>query len=70
MNPKPIAFVTMISHGLTDYSRSLRSELPNVAFLQEIDKSLAAMGSVIAHAGTTSGFYQAFARDNSKRQWL
>ena len=48
---KPIAFVTMISHGLTDYSRSLRSELPNVAFLQEIDKSLAAMRSVIAHAG-------------------
>jgi acetyltransferase len=47
---KPIAFVTMISHGLTDYSRSLRSELPNVAFLQEIDKSLSAMRSVIAHA--------------------
>jgi acetyltransferase len=47
---KPIAFVTMISHGLTDYSRALRSELPNIAFLQEIDKSLAAMRSVIAHA--------------------
>ncbi len=47
---KPIAFVTMISHGMTDYSRSLRSELPNIAFLQEIDKSLAAMRSVIAHA--------------------
>jgi acetyltransferase len=49
---KPIAFITMISHGLTDYSRSLRSELPNVAFLQEVDKSLAAMGSVIAHAAS------------------
>jgi acetyltransferase len=47
---KPIAFVTMISHGLTDYSRNLRSELPNIAFLQEIDKSMAAMRSVIAHA--------------------
>jgi len=47
---KPIAFVTMISHGLTDYSRNLRSELPNIAFLQEIDKSLTAMRSVIAHA--------------------
>jgi acyl-CoA synthetase (NDP forming) len=47
---KPIAFVTMISHGLTDYSRVLRAELPNVAFLQEIDKSLAAMRSVISHA--------------------
>src|SRR5258705_7792482 len=47
---KPIAFVTMISHGLTDYSRALRSQLPNIAFLQDIDKSLTAMGSVIAHA--------------------
>jgi acetyltransferase len=47
---KPIAFVTMISHGMTDYSRALRSGLPNIAFLQEIDKSLAAMRSVIAHA--------------------
>jgi acetate---CoA ligase (ADP-forming) len=50
---KPIAFVTMISHGMTDYSRSLRSELPNVAFLQEIDKSLATIRSVIAHVEGT-----------------
>ena len=48
---KPIAFVTMISHGLTDYSRALRTELPNVAFLQEIEKSLAAVRSVIDYAG-------------------
>jgi acetyltransferase len=47
---KPIAFVTMISHGLTDYSRSLRADLRNVAFLQEIDKSMAAARAVIAHA--------------------
>jgi acetyltransferase len=46
---KPIAFLSMISHGLTDYSRALRVELPHLAFLQEIDKSLAAVGSVIAH---------------------
>ncbi|HEY4265436.1 MAG TPA: acetate--CoA ligase family protein [Micropepsaceae bacterium] len=49
---KPIAFVTMISHGLTDYSRALRVELLNVAFLQEIDKSLAATRSVIGYAAT------------------
>jgi acetyltransferase len=42
----------MISHGLTDYSRTLRSELPNVAFLQEVDKSLAAMRSIIAHTAS------------------
>ena len=47
---KPIAFVTMISHGLTDYSRSLRAGLPNVAFLQEIDKSMSAARSVIDYA--------------------
>jgi acetyltransferase len=47
---KPIAFVTMISHGLTDYSRTLRTELPNLAFLQEIDKSLATARSVIDYA--------------------
>jgi acetyltransferase len=47
---KPIAFVTMISHGLTDYSRSLRTELPNLAFLQEIDKSLATARSVVDYA--------------------
>ena len=51
---KPIAFVTMISHGLTDYSRALRAGLPNVAFLQEIDKSLAAVRSVIDYAGRTA----------------
>ena len=47
---KPVAFVTMISHGLTDYSRTLRADLRNVAFLQEIDKSMAAARAVIAHA--------------------
>ncbi len=47
---KPIAFVTMISHGLTDYSRALRAGLPNVAFLQEIDKSMSAARAVIDYA--------------------
>jgi acyl-CoA synthetase (NDP forming) len=47
---KAIAFVTMISHGLTEYSRTLRAELPNVAFLQEIDKSLATARAVIDYA--------------------
>ena len=47
---KPIAFVTMISHGLTDYSRTLRADLRNVAFLQEIDKSIGTARAVIVHA--------------------
>jgi acyl-CoA synthetase (NDP forming) len=47
---KPIAFVTMISHSLTDYSRNLRAGLRNVAFLQEVDKSLDAVRAVIGYA--------------------
>ena len=47
---KPIAFVTMISHGLNDYARDLRDGLRNVAFLQEADKSLRTVRSVICYA--------------------
>jgi len=47
---KPIAFVTMISHGLTDYARALRAKLPHLAFLQEIDKSLATARAIIDYA--------------------
>lgn len=47
---KPIAFFSMISHGLTDYSRALRAELPNLAFLQETTKALKTVSSLIAFA--------------------
>ena len=47
---KPVAFVTMISHGLTDYARSLRAKLPHLAFLQEIDKSLATSRAITDYA--------------------
>jgi acetyltransferase len=43
---KPIAFVTPISHGQTDYSRALRAKAPHVSFLQEAYKSLRAIASV------------------------
>jgi acetyltransferase len=43
---KPIAFVTPISHGQTDYSRALRAEAPHVSFLQEAYKALRAIASV------------------------
>jgi acyl-CoA synthetase (NDP forming) len=46
---KPIAFFSMISYGLTDYSRNLRADLPNIAFLQETSKALAAASAVIAY---------------------
>lgn len=44
---KPIVYITMISHGLTDYSRELRKELPNVVFMQEMDRSLRTMRSIL-----------------------
>ena len=43
---KPIAFVTPISHGQTDYSRAIRAKAPHVSFLQEAYKALRAIASV------------------------
>jgi acyl-CoA synthetase (NDP forming) len=43
---KPIAFVTPVSHGQTDYSRALRARAPHVSFLQEANKALRAVASV------------------------
>jgi acetyltransferase len=43
---KPIAFVTPISHGQTDYSRAIRAKAPHVSFLQEATKALRAIASV------------------------
>jgi len=62
---KPIAFVTMISHGLNDYARDLRDGLRNVAFLQEADKSLRTVRSVISYAQRLSGKRAVKRRDPS-----
>ncbi|MFL6797310.1 MAG: acetate--CoA ligase family protein [Xanthobacteraceae bacterium] len=43
---KPIAFITPISQGQTDYSRAVRARVPRVSFLQEADKALRAIASV------------------------
>jgi acyl-CoA synthetase (NDP forming) len=47
---KPIVHVTMISHGLNDYSRALREQLPNIGFMQEVDKTLRAVRAVATYA--------------------
>ncbi len=60
---KPIAFVTMISHGLNDYARNLRDGLRHVAFLQEADKSLRTVRSVISYAMRSSKKAAAKRRD-------
>jgi acetyltransferase len=44
---KPIAFVTPTSHSQTDYSRALRAKAPHVSFLQEANKALRAIASVV-----------------------
>lgn len=40
---KPISFVTLTSHGQSDYSRELRAHAPHVPFLQEANKALRAI---------------------------
>lgn len=47
---KPMAFFSMISYAGNEYSRTLRTELPNLPFLQEIDKSMRAVRSFAAYA--------------------
>jgi acetyltransferase len=47
---KPVAYVTMISHSVTDYSRELRAQLPNLAIMQEIDKTIGAVRAVTDYA--------------------
>jgi acyl-CoA synthetase (NDP forming) len=49
---KPVIYVSMISYGLTDYSRTLRAELPHLAFMQEVDKSLRVLQGIIRYAGS------------------
>lgn len=49
---KPVVYVSMISYCLTDYSRSLRSQLPNLAFMQEVDKSLRVLSGVTRYAAS------------------
>lgn len=47
---KPVAYVTMISHSVTDYSRELRAQLPNLAIMQEVDKTISAVRAVADYA--------------------
>jgi acetate---CoA ligase (ADP-forming) len=47
---KPIGFVTLTSHGHTDYSRALRAEAPRVSFLQEANKALRAVNAAARRA--------------------
>jgi acetate---CoA ligase (ADP-forming) len=43
---KPVVLFSMGSYGYTDYSRAFRRELPHLACLQEVDKTLKAVRAV------------------------
>lgn len=47
---KPIAFVSVLSHGHSDYSRALRAELPHLSFLNEAGKALRVIDLAIRRA--------------------
>ena len=40
---KPVIYTTILSHGQSDYSRTLRRELPHLSFLHEPNKTLRAL---------------------------
>jgi acetyltransferase len=47
---KPIVYIGVGSYGFTDYTRTLRETLPNVAYLQGSDRTIAAVAAGIAYA--------------------
>lgn len=44
---KPIAAIALASHGLTEFGRALRARSPHLSFLQEANKALRAIESVV-----------------------
>ena len=44
---KPIAFVSVLSHGYSDFTRDLRAELPHLSFLNEANKALRAIDRTV-----------------------
>lgn len=59
---KPIAYVTMISHGLTEYGRQVRAELPHLPFLQEPDKALRTIRSIATYVGSNAHRHETIVR--------
>jgi acetate---CoA ligase (ADP-forming) len=50
---KPIAFVSVLSHGHSEFSRRLRAELPHLSFLNESSKALRAIDNAVRRAAET-----------------
>ena len=47
---KPVVFMSMISYGQSVYSSELRKEFPNLAFMQEVDKTLRVTRAIATYA--------------------
>lgn len=67
---KKLAFISMFSRMYTDYTRKLRAELPNVAFIQETTKSVAALSHLARWSKHARDAASAAAAPASARQPL
>jgi acyl-CoA synthetase (NDP forming) len=47
---KPVGFFSMVSYGLNDYARQFRNTVPELPFVQEVDKSLRMVANVMRYA--------------------
>ena len=47
---KAVSYVSMISYGMTDYSRELRKEFAHLPFLQEIEKTMRTVRRIVDYA--------------------
>ncbi len=46
---KPVAFISVLSYGVNDYARSVRTELPHLAIMQEPDRALRAIQNATSY---------------------
>jgi acetate---CoA ligase (ADP-forming) len=48
---KPVIYISAISIGFTEYTKSLRKQLPHIAVLQGMDRAVGAIKALINYAG-------------------
>jgi len=67
---KPIVFISMISYGQNDYSRTLRAQLPNLTFLQEPDHILRTMRAITDYVKNAKTSSEGTRRPNAQARAL
>src|SRR3954463_9683250 len=48
---KPVVYISAMSIGFTEFTKSLRKSLPNIAVMQGLDRAVGAIKSLIEYAG-------------------